>query len=99
MTKKFSSEEIINHFGAVRLRVKGSSSLRAAFYSLDEIFYAKMLAFPVVSATNVEPNRLGNMTQQRAKLELRTTEIDETFQISKIIVFIKPTAKSFPEMT
>lgn len=100
MAKKSSSgEEVINHYGAIRLRVNGSASLLAKFWSLDEVYQNILLPIPVIAANNVEPNRLANFTQQRAKLELRTTEIDETFQISKIIIFVKPVAKSFPELT
>lgn len=99
MAKKKSSEEVINHYGAIRLRVSGSASLKAAFYSLSELQQTTLAPIPVVSITNVEPNRISNFTQQRAKLELRTTEINETFQISKIVIFIKPVAKSFPEVS
>jgi len=97
MAKKRSNEEIINHFGAVRLRVTGSASLQMSLYSLDEIKQNVLASVPVVNTTNIEPNRLSNFTQQRAKLEIRTTAINETFLISKIVVFVKPVAKSFPE--
>lgn len=99
MAKKKSGEEVINHYGAIRLRINGAANLLAKFWSLDEVFQTTLLPVPVIAATNVEPNRLANFTQQRAKLELRTIEIDEIFQISKIIIFVKPVAKSFPELT
>jgi hypothetical protein len=98
MAKKSSSgEEVINHYGAVRLRVNGSASLQMTFFSLDKTLQNILVPVPLQSLTAVEPNRLGNFTQQRAKLMIRTTEINETFQISKIIVFVKPVAKSWPE--
>jgi hypothetical protein len=100
MPKKSSSgEEVINHYGAVRLRVNGSGNLQMALQSLDERFQNVLVPVPLQSVTNIEPNRLSNFTQQRAKLMIRTTELNETFQISKIIVFIKPVAKSWPETT
>lgn len=99
MAKTKANEEVINHYGAVRLRVKGSANLRLVLYSLDEIKQNALLAVPIQSKTDVEPTRLSNFTQQRAKLEIRTTEIDETFQISKIVVFVKPVAKSYPQLT
>jgi hypothetical protein len=94
-----SNEEIINHYGAVRLRIVGSANLRLTLYSLDEVKVLPLIAVPLQSKTNIEPNRLSNFTQQRAKLELRITEINETFQCSKIIVFVKPVAKSYPQLT
>jgi len=94
MAKKSSAgkgEEVINHYGAVRLRVNGSASLQLTLYSLAPI--------TIQSTTNIEPNRLSNFTQQRAKLQIKTTAIGETFLISKIIVFVKPVAKSYPEVS
>src|SRR5438874_1158272 len=96
-TKKSSGEEVINHFGAARLRVNGSASLLLKLFSLDETKSSTLLPLTLDTSTNVEPNRISNFTQQRAKLELRTTEINEFFEISKIIVFVRPVAKSYPE--
>ena len=90
-------EEVINHYGAVRLRATGSASLKLKLYSLDEVKQSTLTPIILSSSNNIEPNRLSNFTQQRAKLEIRTTEINESFLISKIIIFIKPTAKSWPE--
>lgn len=97
MTKKKPPEEVINHFGAVRLRVNGSASLYMKLHSLDEVFSSVLLPLTLSTANNVEPNRLSNFTQQRAKLEIRTINFGETFLISKIIVFVRPVAKSYPE--
>ncbi len=98
MAKRSSSaEEIVNHYGAVRLRVNGSASLQMTLFSLDEVQSNVLLPLTLSSITNIEPNRLSNFTQQRAKLQIKTTGLGETFQISKIIVFAKPVAKSFPE--
>jgi hypothetical protein len=96
-SSKSSGEELINHYGAIRLRVKGSASLKLTFMSLDEVKKSFLKDLQILSATNVEPNRISNFTQQRAKLEIRTLNIDEIFQISKAIIFIKPVAKSYPE--
>ncbi len=94
---KSVNEEVINHYGAVRLRVSGSASLQMTFYSLDEVKSSVLVPVTLASPTNIEPNRLSNFTQQRAKLQIKTTGLGETFLISKIIIFIKPVAKSFPE--
>jgi hypothetical protein len=98
-SKQSSNEEVINHYGAIRLRVTGSASLRLTLYSLDEVKISPLLAVPLQSRTNIEPTRLSNFTQQRAKLEIRITEMNETFQISKIIIFARPVAKSYPQLT
>lgn len=90
------SEEVINHYGLVRLRVKGSAQLVLNIYSLDEVDVFSMVAVPLQSATNIEPTQLCNLTEHRAKLEIRTMNINETFTCSKIVVFAKPVATSFP---
>ncbi len=95
--KTKGSEELINHFGAVRLRVTGSASLLMTLYSLDETKNNILTPITLSSTTNIEPNRLSNFTQQRAKLQIETVNINETFQISRIIIFIKSVAKSLPE--
>lgn len=98
MTKSASvNEEVINHYGAVRLGVTGSGNLRLTLYSLDEVKVSPLLPLVLQTRTNIEPNRLANFTQQRAKLEIRTTEIDEHFKVTKVIVFVKAVAKSYPE--
>lgn len=97
MARSSSNEEIINHFGAVRLRVTGSASLRLKFLSLDESKQFALKPLTLLARTDIEPNRISNFTQQRAKLEIRTTEINETFSISKIVIFTRPVGKSLPE--
>ena len=98
-SKSSGSEEVINHYGAVRLRVNGSASLQMTLFSLDEVISDILAPVTLQAATDVEPNRLANLTTQRAKLFLTTTNINETFKISKIIIFIKPVAKSWPEIS
>lgn len=93
---KSVNEEVVNHYGAVRLRVIGSASLKMNLFSLDRVKQFILLPLTIISKNFIEPTRLSNFTQQRARLEIRTTEIDETFRISKVIIFVKPIAKSYP---
>lgn len=99
MAKKSTQtdEQVVNHYGAVRLRVVGNASLKMSLFSFDETQQTVLVPIPLNTTTAIEPNRLSNFTQQRAKLKIYTQNINETFQISKIIVFAKPVAKSFPE--
>jgi formate-dependent phosphoribosylglycinamide formyltransferase (GAR transformylase) len=90
-------EEVINHYGAVRTHVTGFGSLKLKLFSIDEVKQSTLLPLTILAKNNIEPNRLANFTQQKAKLEIRTTEIDEVFSINKVIVFAKPVAKSYPE--
>jgi hypothetical protein len=49
------------------------------------------------ATTNREPTVIANFQEQRIQLELGTTEIDETFTISRIVVFVKPIAEGYPQ--
>ena len=97
MPMKSSNEELVNHFGLTRLRVKGFGNLRQRLLSLDEVRENILNPIVMVNNTNVEPTKLANFTEQRASLEIKTTEINEWFQISKVIIFSKPVAKSYPQ--
>lgn len=87
----------INHFGAIRLRVTGSGNLKTTFFSLDEVNSDPQASITMSSTTAVEPTIDANFTEMRAKLRIETTAIDETFQISKIIVYVKKVGTSFPK--
>ncbi len=90
------SEEVVNHYGAVRIHVTGVGNLKLKLFSFDEVKAFSLVAIALKTKNNIEPTRLSNFTQQKAKLEIRITEINETFFINKIVVFVRPVAKSFP---
>lgn len=87
----------IIHFGSVRLRVVGSGNLDLTLISLSETETQDLTPVVMSSATNRLPNVLSNFMQQRAQLEIYTDEIDEVFQIDKVIIYIKPTFTSYPQ--
>ncbi len=90
------NEGIINHYGAIRLRINGSASLQMRLLSMDEVKTSSLLTVTIKSLTNDEPTRLCNFTQNRASLEIKTTLINEKFIISKIVIFVKPVATGIP---
>lgn len=83
------------HFHAIRFRVTGSGSLRSTLVSLSNV-NSSILNNISMSITNREPLVLANFIEQRGYLRIQTTAIDEYFTISKIIIFMKPIAASFP---
>ena len=88
--------EGLHHFNTVRFRVVGSGNLQLTLRSLDNIRSNSLTAITMESSTNREPTRLCNFIEQRAQLEIKTTAINETFTISKIIIFVKPFATEYP---
>lgn len=95
MAAKGSIGEIL-HAGAVRLRVTGSGTLDLHLHSLDNVVNSQLKSFTMSNTTSKEPIILANFKQQRIQLELTTTEIDEVFTISKIVIFVKPVAEGYP---
>lgn len=88
--------EDIQHFGAIRMRLNGSGSLKMTFYSLNDVNSMDLIPFTMQASTNIQPTRLTNFNEQRASLRISTTEIDEVFRINRIILFGKDLWTSYP---
>lgn len=87
--------EFITHFTAVRLRVEGTGNLKLKLMSLSDIYEQDLVPY-AMTTTNRQPTQLSNFNQERALLKIETTEINEYFEISKIMVFCKPVATGYP---
>lgn len=96
MTNKSSQGDIL-HFAAARLRVTGSGTLKLSLHSLDDIKVVTMSSVIMASATNIEPLKLTNYTNQRGQLVGTTTGINEVFNISKIVIFVKTLYSGYPQ--
>ncbi len=89
--------QYINHFGAIRVRVTGTGNLNPKLISLDTTTELDITPI-VMSNTNARyANQLCNFMQQRAQLELKTTEIDEVFYIRQIMIYARPVYSGFPQ--
>jgi hypothetical protein len=91
-----SSGEVISHFSAVRVRVNGTGSLRLALFSYDDVVSTTLVPLTMAASTNIVPTRLTNFQQHRASLEMKTTGIDETMRVNRIIIFAKPVFTEWP---
>lgn len=89
--------ENINHFNGIRVRVTGSGNLIPTLYSLSDTKSQELAPIAMESETNIQLTKLANFIQQRASLELKTTEINEVFTINRIIIFVKPLFTSYPQ--
>ena len=96
MAKKNQGGEYEHHVVSVRLRVVGSGNLQLSLADLDDIQVQNLVPIPMQAATRFEPLRLANLQSQRIRLVGKTTEIDETFTIQRIILFGKPVAQEYP---
>ncbi len=86
------------HLGAVRFRVLGEGILQIDSHSLDESSNTSALPnLGMLTATNREPVSLANFIDQRIQVEIGTEEIDEWFEISKIVMFIRQVGTGYPQ--
>jgi hypothetical protein len=91
-----TTSENITHFTAIRMRVYGTGNVKMKLYSLDEVNEQTLVPMPLSTTTNREPTRLCNFNEQRAQIELRTTEINEKMTITRILVFARPLFTDYP---
>lgn len=87
--------EILHHV-AVRIRVTGTGVLRLSLHSLDDVNSQTLAPLTMIATTNREETVLANYTDQYGQIEVKTTGIDEIFNIDKLIFFIKPDAAEYP---
>lgn len=94
--KSFTGELI--HFGVVRMRVTGVGNLQLFLHSLDDTLHSNTLVTtPLQVTTNREPTTLANFIDQYGQLHILTTVEDEIFEVSKIVMFIRPVATGYPQ--
>lgn len=84
------------HFGAVRYRITGSADFKSSLISLDDVITNALPDITLAATNSREPTILANFNQQRAYLQGKTTKINETFVISRIIVYVRPVASGYP---
>jgi len=77
------------HFAGYRARVIGAGVLKSTLYSTDNVDNVALANQTMSATTDREKVVLANFNQQRAKLRIYTDAIDEIFEISNLIVFVK----------
>lgn len=93
---KSSGAESEHHIVATRLRVLGSGNLDLSLQDYSNIQTQTLVPLVMVAATRIEVTRLSNFQSQRTRLIGTITEINEWFEIGRIIIFIKPVAIEYP---
>lgn len=91
-----SSQDNIVHYTSVRMRIIGSGELEMTMFSQDDVYSYVMVPFTMAATTNIRPNRLMNLLQQRASLQGLTDTKDEWFSINKIVIYAKEVFTDYP---
>jgi hypothetical protein len=86
----------ISHFSSIRMVVTGTGTFKMTVQSMDDIRTKTLVPFVMNSAIRVIPTRLVNFMEQYATFEFKTTNIDEVFKITRIVIFIKEVYTSWP---
>lgn len=96
MSKSSSSGDIL-HFGATRFRVTGSGDLDLALKGLDDDPTVNLTSIAMQATTGREPLVLCNYISQRGRLVGQTTSINDSFNVSKIVIFVKTLYSGYPQ--
>lgn len=91
-----SAGEMINHFTGTRIRVTGSGNLLQTLIGPDGVDSSVMAPIEMQSVSRLSPFTIASFVQERAQLQLSTEEINEVFEVHRIIVFAKATATMEP---
>lgn len=86
----------IVHSAGVRYRVRGDGVLRTRMKNLEETRTVNLENVTMTSPSSREKTILANFQDQGLQVFFRTIHIDEVFNMSKIVCFVKPVAESYP---
>ena len=89
-TSQIVTDESYVHFGGVRIRVTGAGNLVMTFQNLDTTVTQPITPLVMSTAPGAEPFTLSNYIAQRAFLRIETLNLNETFRINRVIVYVKP---------
>lgn len=87
--------DIVHSVGA-RYRIRGSGMLRTRMWNLDNVRYQNLDDIDLDTASSREKTIITNFQDQGIQIQFRTIHIDEHFNLTKIICFVKPVAESYP---
>lgn len=97
MAKGGGGGEWDTHIVSVRARIVGSGLMRYTLEDYSAIQSDNLATLTMVAATRFEPTVLSNFQSQRTRLIGKVTDINEWFEISRILVFAKPVAIEYPQ--
>ena len=91
-----STGENIQHFAAIRVRVIGRGNLQIMVNSVDQVRYKALVPIAILAKGRPSQTRLVNFVEQRASFEIKTIESDNYINVSRITVYVKESATSYP---
>jgi hypothetical protein len=98
MAKAGNPSEQIQHTVSVRYRVYGTGNLRTFLVGYQDLNSSTLPVVVMDATTDRIASVLANYRKQKTQIVFQTTGYDETFVISKIIAFVKPSAAGYPQL-
>lgn len=86
---------IVHSVGA-RYRIKGSGMLRTRMWNMGNVRYQNLDSINLGSTSSRERTIITNFQDQGVQIQFRTIHINEHFNLTKLICFVKPVAESYP---
>jgi hypothetical protein len=90
-------EGLVYHCVGVRYRVTGAGNFYTKLHSFDEQNSTQLADVILQSATAYLPSKLANFRSQGMQVEFGVDEIEDTFVLDRIVVYIKPTTTGYPQ--
>ncbi len=87
----------ISHFGSLRIRAVGTGNLKTTLFTGDNVRNTPLANLALTSTDNKQKSLLSNLTAQKIKIKFYTDSIDEVFNITRVILFTKPTLTQLPQ--
>ena len=97
MVAKNSFTGDLLHCGVVRYQLTGNGTFKTTLLSASETDNSVLPDITMSSSGARNPTILSNFIEQRIFLRGETTDINETFLISRIILYIRPVASGYPQ--
>lgn len=86
----------IVHSVGIRYRIRGTGIFRTRMWNLDAVRYQELNNINLDTPSSREKTIITNFQDQGIQIQFRTIHIDEVFNVSKIVCFVKPVAESYP---
>lgn len=90
-------EGLVQHCVGVRYRVTGEGNLDTTLYSLSQTRSELLAPTVMETETDALPFRLANFRSQGMQLKFEVTEINETFLLSRIVIYTRPSATGYAQ--
>jgi hypothetical protein len=92
-----ADDDNINHYAGVRYRINGTGNLLTTLLGQDSVLVTPLANASLAANPGREPYLLANLLSQKARLQFKTSAINESIRMNRIIMFIKEMYSGYPQ--